>query len=165
MELSHALKLVDYLTIVALLLGPVLAVGITLWHQERHQKYTARERLFIQLMSHRKSFPPTREWAQGLNLIDVLYAKHPKVVKAWHDLFDYAHIRPMDNNEFERKNLILMSQMAESLGYKTLQQADINRFYSPEMHGNQAVKHAEMENELLRVLKNTQSLSATQKQS
>jgi len=145
-------------TLVALFLGPVFGVFITLWYQQRMQKRLTKERLFIQLMGHRKGL--SVEWVNGLNVIDVIYADHPKVVEAWHDFYDYLHIRPMDPKQFEHRVVTLLSEMATSLGYASLKQVDIDKVYSPEAHGAQAKMNEELQTEFLRVLKSTQSLSA-----
>jgi hypothetical protein len=43
----------DIVTIIALILGPVLAVGITLWSQRRSKKLTTKRQLFVTLMANR----------------------------------------------------------------------------------------------------------------
>jgi hypothetical protein len=45
----------DYITIFALFAGPAIAVIITLWHQSRTTKKEAKQKLFLDLMSNRKS--------------------------------------------------------------------------------------------------------------
>lgn len=148
-------------TLIALFLGPVSAVAITLWHQRRTEKRASKERLFITLMAHRKSFPPTFDWAQALNLIDVVYAKHPKIVKLWHDLYDILCQVPISDQKFNHKYLDLLSAMAKVLGYKTLHQTDIDKFYSPQAHGTHAQQQQELAQELLRVLKASGSIGTT----
>src|SRR2546428_12924040 len=102
--------------VLATALGPLAAVLITLWHQDRKQKRDAKERLFVTLMAHRKSAPIALEWARSLNLIDVLYAEHPKVIRAWHDLYDYFYMKPLDQKQLDHKRMTLMSEMARAIG-------------------------------------------------
>jgi hypothetical protein len=45
--------------------------------------------------------------------------------------------------------------MARSLGYKTIKQAEIDKYVTPRGIGEQHEKKAEIQQELLRVLKNT----------
>jgi hypothetical protein len=149
--------------IISTALGPITAVLITLWHQDRQQKKNAKERLFITLMAHRKSFPPRIEWANALNLIDVVFVDHPKVVTAWHDLYDYLHnTNNIDISQFEYKNTKLLSEISHILGYKNLQQIDIDRFYSPQAHGNQVALSTAIQSEFLVFLRNLQASIATQ---
>jgi len=65
---SSTIGLKDILTLVALVLGPLLAVWWTLRHEDHKQKRAAKERLFLTLMAHRKSNPPAADWANSLNL-------------------------------------------------------------------------------------------------
>lgn len=143
--------------ILATALGPIAAVLITLWHQDRAQKRGAMQRLFITLMAHRKSFPPAVEWVRALNLIDVIYSGHPKVVGAWHSLYDYMHVKPIDMKQFEHRHIELLTAMAKVLGYD-IQQTDIDKFYSPQAHGDQAALNAQMNTEFLNFLRNIQEL-------
>src|SRR6185312_16955827 len=79
----------DWLTLAALILGPTLAVWLTLNFQKRTEKRAAKDRLFMTLMAHRKS-TPNLEWATALNLIDVVYSGHPTIVGKWHSMYNLA---------------------------------------------------------------------------
>jgi hypothetical protein len=129
----------EVVTIIALLLGPIGAVGISLWHQRRTQKHDAKERLFLLLMAHRRSNPPTFEWANSLNLIDVVFAHHVEVVAKWHELYDIVIREPVNWTQWNHSYIELLSEMATVLGYRRLRQTDIDRFYAPQAHGTQAL--------------------------
>jgi len=149
----------DYATIVALISGPVVAVIITLWYQRRVEKRSAKERLFAVLMAHRRSNPPTIEWVQSLNLIDVVFQDSAEVVRKWRELFDLMN-HPTDQinwNQVGHVRIELLSEMALSLGYDRLSQTDIDRFYMPQGLVDQAAMQGEMQKEFLRVLKATQT--------
>jgi hypothetical protein len=148
----------DWLTLVALLLGPICAVVVTLWHQSRTEKRAAKQGLFLRLMSHRKSIPISQEWVQGLNLIDVVYADHPKVVGLWHQMYDVFHTPPLNEEKVQHARLELLSAMAKALGYKALQQTDIDKFYVPQAHSDQAGRIYEVQSEFLRVLKASKNM-------
>ena len=155
----------EWATLSAIALSPTVAVGITLWYQGRSQKYNAKHNLFVTLMAYRKSFPPTLEWANALNLIDVIYADHSKVVSLWHDVYSILTAPPPISWEEQRhKYLDLLSEMGKVLGYRALQQTDIDKFYSPQAHGNATQLSYEIQTEFLRVLKSTQSLFVLPKQ-
>jgi hypothetical protein len=148
----------DIVTIIALIVGPVAAVCITLWYQRRTEKRATKERLFMSLMAHRKSMPPTPDWANALNLIDVVYADSPTIVRQWHSLYDVLTQAPMNMQRFNHLYIELLSLMATSLGYRSIQQTDIDKFYAPQALGDQVVMNAEIQKELLRVLKATHSI-------
>lgn len=149
----------DYATIFALIAGPISAVIITLWYQKRSEKRSAKERLFAVLMAHRRSNPPTIEWANALNLIDVVFEDHPVVVTKWRELYDLLNHPAAQINwgQVGHVRIELLSEIALALGYRRLQQTDIDRFYMPQGHADQATMQAELQNEFLRVLKATQT--------
>ncbi|MBN9588295.1 MAG: hypothetical protein BGN85_05570 [Alphaproteobacteria bacterium 64-11] len=149
----------DWLTLIALVLGPILAVAWTLHHQDRKERRSAKERLFIQLMAHRKSIPISLEWAQALNVIDVVYADHPKVVERWHDLYDTLCTTNPPDSRVQHERLELLSEMAKALGYGGLQQTDIDKFYVPDAHAQQAARAFEVQTEFLRVLKASKNMA------
>jgi len=153
-------------SVIGLIAGPVLAVLITLWHQERTQKRQAKLQLFLTLMAHRKSVAPPLDRTNALNLIDVVYAGDSKVVALWHRLYELLCQKPegVDVEAKNHTNLDLLSEMAKVLGYKNLQQTDIDKFYVPQDVGDNAQMQVNLAKELLRVLKSTQSFSATPKE-
>ena len=158
--MTHA----ELASIGAIIIGPIAAVIITLWHQDRAQKRQAKMGLFITLMAHRKSNPPTLEWANALNLIDVVYADHPKVVGLWHDGYELLNRRDLtDWQAWNHKYLELLSEMAQILKYKALKQTDIDKFYAPQAHGDVAKMQSDLARELLRVLQATERLSVEQR--
>jgi hypothetical protein len=124
--------------IVAIVFGPVSAIIIYLW-------------------SHRKSFPPPQDLANALNLIDVVFEDCPTVINKWHQYYDLlCQIQAWEENKQKREHIYLelISEIARSLGY-LIQQTDIDKFYLPRAHGEQAEINAEIQREWLRVLKNT----------
>lgn len=84
------------MNIIAVISGPILAVLISLWLQNRKHKKDTQQHLFLTLMAYRKSYPPPNAWVESLNLIDVVFAKHQKVVKLWHEYHDLLSQKPPD---------------------------------------------------------------------
>src|SRR5712664_1308158 len=124
----------DIISIIAILVGPVTAVSITLWWQRRKEKRDRKLALFTTLMAHRRASPPTYEWVNALNLIDVVFADNPKVLTLWHELYLMLQ-NPNPTQAQGHKYLELLSVMAASLGFRHLQQTDIDKYYSPQVHG------------------------------
>ena len=152
------------MNIIAVVSGPIIAVLITLWYHSHKQKQDAKRQLFFTLMAHRKSSPPTTDWVDSLNLIDVIFSSHPKVVTLWHEYYLILHQKPFDFETSEYKYLDLLLAMARCLGYRNILQTDIDKFYSPQAHGDQAILSTRIQQEFLRVLENTQSLEGLQSQ-
>lgn len=159
---DEASRHMDIINIAAILLSPVVAVAVTLWWQGRKEKRDAKRRLFVTLMQSRKASPPTHDWVNALNLIDVVYADCPRVVALWHELYDLFH-NPARTQAQDHKQLELLSEMAKVLGFRRLQQTDIDKFYSPQAHVDQLIVNAQCQSEWLRVLRNTSQLMPLQR--
>ena len=146
-----------WLSIISTLLSPVIAVLVTLWWQNRKEKRDSKEKLFLTLMAHRKTYPPSQQWVDGLNVIDVVFADVPQVVELWHRYYEGLANPPANENYQSREHtyLLMLSAMARALGYKKLEQTDIDKFYSPQVHGNQLELNYKCQTEWLRVLENT----------
>lgn len=155
---------IQTMNIIAVVLGPIIAVTITLWYQSRKEKRDAQLRLFTILMAHRKSIPPPIDLVNGLNLIDIVFAKHRKIVDLWHEYYELLCQEQVNWPIAESKYLDLLANMAQVLGYKNLLQTDISRFYSPRAHGTQAELNEKTQREFLRVLENTAYFVVTKKE-
>lgn len=153
----------EIMNIIAVISGPIIAVAVTLWYQQRKEKRAAKYHLFTILMAHRKSNPPTFDLVQGLNLIDVVFASNRKIVYLWHEYFDLLCQDQVNWQIAEPKYLDLLASIANELGYKNLLQTDISRFYSPRAYGAQAELNEKTQKEFLRVLENTASFVVTRK--
>lgn len=151
-------------TATALIIGPIAGVILALALQRRKEKRDAKMRAFMVLMAHRKTMPPVQDLVNHLNLVDLVFEKERDVVHLWHEYFDLLCHEPLNMQLVEPKYLDLLASMAKSLGYKELAQTDIARFYSPKAFASQTVLNMEIQTELLRVLKGTQSLSSVPQQ-
>ena len=117
MNLDLTVKVTDIVMIFAVLLGPIFAVCITIWAQQRNDKRSAKLQLFITLMSERKSVNVSNARANALNNIDVIFSDNEKVTSIWHK---YYSLLSQSNHE-ERGHTWneLLSSMAKDLGIKT----------------------------------------------
>ena len=148
-------KNMEYINIIAIISGPVFAVCITLWWQDRKEKRNAKMNLFMTLMSYRKALLPlNQEWVNALNLIDVVFGDNRKVVTLWHEYHEMFYRKDRDFAGEDRKHLDLLYEIARELGYENLQQTDIDRFYAPRGIGDQSKLNEEIQQENLKYLKN-----------
>jgi hypothetical protein len=150
----------DYATIIALLLGPVISVAVTLWYQKRSERRAEKRKLFITLMANRKANPPSADWAGALNLIDVVFTNSPKIVSHGHTLYQVMQTKPWNYINYNHAYLDLLSAIANDLGYHKLTQTDIDKFYSPEAHGQLQARQDELQQEFLRVLRASQNFGS-----
>ena len=95
---------------------------------------------------------------QRLDSIDVIYSDDSRVLESWHRLYDILNTPGFNNQQFVHQYLNLLSAMAHSLSYRSLQQTDIDKFYAPQALGDQATLQAETQKEWLRILKATPTL-------
>jgi hypothetical protein len=110
-------------------------------------------------MANRQKNPISESWVDALNSIDVVFQDNKKVRAAWKEYLDSLNQK---SSHFENQNsykLDLLSEMAESLGYKQLKQTEIDKFYSPVYFGSQQTRQEILFNETLRVLMHSKSQS------
>jgi len=75
------------ISILAILLSPVIAVGVTLWFQRRKDRRDAKLWILNTLMQTRHHGPASDEKVRAFNMIDVVFRKSPKVRELWHEYF------------------------------------------------------------------------------
>ncbi len=74
--------------------------------------------------------PPTTEWVNSLNLIHVVFADHTNIVNLWHHYYDELYSQTPNPSRVQAREhtyLQMLSEMARVLGYKRLQQTDIDK--------------------------------------
>ncbi len=147
---------------IAVILGPIVAVVITLfyqtWYQNHKDKMDLKHRVFLSLMAYRKTIPLKTSVVDALNTIQVVFSDNPKILQLWSELYPLLG-ETQDTNRAELRNhkyLDLILSIADSLGYKNLKQTDIDKFYNPQPHVEQKMLDGALQVELLRVLQNTE---------
>lgn len=130
--------------ILAVILGPILAVQIQKWLEQSREKQGRRLWVFKVLMSTRGTLL-SPDHVQALNLIDVEFygsRKYKQVLAAWKIYLDHLALDdPPDNAAWdrwhERRNDLLtklLFEMAKSLSYE-FDEVQIRRaFYIPKGH-------------------------------
>lgn len=157
----------DWLTILAILLSPVIAVLVTLWMQFRRQARDRQLVVLITLFANRHQ-PVANECVQALNAIDVVFGSNARVRQLWREYYDMLGNAGLNNpNGFEQrqaKNRELIYAMAQSLGFRgAISHNDMERVYIPEAMGRDRERVDEIARELLRVLKASGGVSLSQR--
>jgi Family of unknown function (DUF6680) len=157
----------DFASLLAVLLSPVIAVGVTLWYQTRKEKRDAKRWIAQTLMATRHS-QITDEAVRALNLIDLVYYDSPSVRRLWREYFEMLSNEGLNNPigwaTRQKKNLEMLTEMATVLGYgKAVTHLDVDRVYYPQGLGDQAQRAREISDELLRVLRGSQGLQVLPK--
>lgn len=145
----------------AIFLGPVTAVCITLWIQNRKETREAKLQLFLTLLTERKDVTFSKRAIDALNTIDVVFHDNQKVVELWHKHFALRQSPP--TQELQHTWTELLDEMAKVLRYSNLRQIDLDKFYTTQGQVEQAMIQKEIQAEWLRVLKETKCLSVTPK--
>lgn len=149
------------MNIIAVIIGPIVAVVITLFYQRYKEKQDTKHRAFLLLMAHRKSIPPNYAMVEVLNTLDVVFSKNRKIVDLWHKY--YSLLAQPPSEERQHTWLELLSEIAKDLNYPTVKQTDLDKFYIPQGHMDQLELQGSIQKEFLRVLQNTAELVVTKK--
>jgi len=107
------------LNLVAILLGPIIAVLIGQVLQDRAEKRKERMAILRALMVSRTG--PTIEGMNALNTIDIIFADDKRVRDCWREYFDklstdnpsQAELKKMEDAQYR-----LIEAVLKSLGYK-----------------------------------------------
>lgn len=147
-------KLQAWITALAIFLGPLAGVIFTFWFQSRKDKSAEKHRLFLTLMGERKAPAVSAQVAQALNKIDVVFSDCDKVKTLWHEYYALLHQPPGEPRV--HKWLELLASMAAELHYSHLSQIDLDKFYIPQGHVDDAEFQRKVAGQWSRVLENTE---------
>ncbi|MCB5177580.1 DUF6680 family protein [Microvirga lenta] len=132
---------VDWAVVIATFVGPIVAVGITLWAQARDSHKRNRMELFSNMMRSRRS-PTAIEFVGSLNLVPVHFHSDQAVISRYADLMaifsdsswrskDQEAIRQI-NEKAELAIAYLLSAMSRVLGVPIEQLAILRGAYAPQ---------------------------------
>lgn len=141
-------RTIEIITALAVLLSPVIAVGVTLWYQGRKERRGSKFWVFNTLIGARHS-PLSDQNLRALNLIDVVFHDDGDVRRLWHEYYDMLNNAGLNNPAGfatrQKKNLEMLTKMAATLGYKaTITHLDVDRVYYPVALAEQAARNQEL---------------------
>jgi len=142
MEFDWTVKVTDIVMIIAVLVGPVIAVQLTRYLDERNEVRGRKLWVYKTLMATR-AYNLSPQHVEALNRIDLEFsesAKHEKkVLGYWRQYLDLLGNRNMTPEQWgvKRVELLvdLLYQMGLSLGYEHDKTQLKNGTYSPVAHG------------------------------
>ena len=120
----------DWINLLAIVMGPLLAVLVTLWIEERRRIKDQRTQTLRMLLSTRH-LPSDPAYSTALNLIPVDFNSKANVMSAWQAYIEKTRFRPLPQaEEAHRAEMInkqtkLIFAMTQCLGYK-LPETDIS---------------------------------------
>lgn len=147
-------RIIEGATLLAILLGPILAVQANKWVEKASSRKSRKEHVFRTLMATRAA-RLSPDHVQALNMIDFEFygggEKERRVQNAWNDYRDQLNV-PNSPETIEvwaqRGNdlfIELLSQMAIAVNYKFEKTHIRKSVYSPVAHGN-----LEQDNDIIR---------------
>ena len=148
----------DWITIAAIVIGPALAVALTLFIESRRIKRRERMFVFMRLWRMRGMYPMPEEFVDALNEIDVVFHGNDRIIDLWRSVHDASMIEPFNALAQERFNtrlLDLLHEMGRFLDYE-IRQTTIGRAYRPEQFRIAHQMQSEIANETLRALRNSE---------
>ena len=154
---------VDGVTVAALILGPVAAVLVSIWVQNRKEKRQNQLAIFTALLTTSKFNPLAPENIQAMNMIDIVFHDKSTVRRVRRELFELFADPKLGNppgvEKREKKRQELIYEIAKVVGYsEEVSLLDFERIYFPEGLAIQAIRSDQILNELLRVLKSSGSI-------
>jgi hypothetical protein len=161
----------EWVTILALLVGPVLAVIVTRYVDSIRAKHERRMTIFRALMATRRA-QLSPEHVGALNLVEIEFHGETPVIEAWKNYFSnlsgpaiYPTATPQDVDQFvrARSNLLtkLLHAIATSLKFK-MEQLDIDeRGYAPTAWFNDENTVRQIRTLALEVLQHKRGLPVT----
>jgi hypothetical protein len=139
MEALTTVKPFEWLTIAAIVLGPIFAVQAEKLVEARRERTRARRGLFHTLMRTRAA-RVSPQHVEALNSINFYFRKDKRVVEAWKIYFDHLNTPypEKENDNWARRAedcfVKLLTEMAAVLGY-VFDEVQIRRgIYAPRAH-------------------------------
>lgn len=154
LQTLQVMEIQTWITGLAIFLGPLTGVLFTIWFRARKETRDAKERLFLVLMSERKNHFISKDVTKALNQIDVVFADNPQIKALWHKYYSLLSQPP--GEERLHTWLEMLAAMAQELRYQGLSQVDLDKFYIPQGHVDDAEFQREMGALWQRVLENTE---------
>ncbi len=148
------MELRDWLTIIALILGPILAVQITELLARRKESKQKKLDLFQKLMSTRATrLSPIH--VEALNMIDLTFYGEKPVIEAWRMYLD--HLGTDSTTEGWNQRVLdllndLLFKMSKSVGYDIDMLTIKNVCYTPVAHSQMEKEWNEIRKTILLVL-------------
>ena len=128
-QLYWGLKIYELITIVAILVGPVVAVAIQLLAEARRQKKEQQTNTMRMLVSTRH-MPSDAAYSTAINMIPIDFNDNQKVMAAWNTYIETIKFQPTaENVSVHEKKIVtkqtkLIFEIMKSLGYN-LPETDI----------------------------------------
>ncbi len=155
----------DWAVIIATFLGPISAVVITLWSQDRLLKRQERRQLLSTMMRYRRDIIST-EFVGALNLVPVHFGQRASVMDRYSNLmktfgdvgWKVPDAVPALNDRVETEVAYLLSEMSKVVGSNIDQLHILRGAYAPQGWANEQDKRNRIQDGLLDILEHRRAL-------
>ncbi|WP_305095966.1 DUF6680 family protein [Croceibacterium aestuarii] len=119
----------EWLTLLAIVLGPIIAVIITLVVEAQRRSRQQRLEIFRTIMTTRH-LPGDARYSSSINLVPVEFNRNRAVVEAYNDYIEETRFKPQAGDEEKKFRLLaskqtkLIAAMAKDLGFR-LRESDL----------------------------------------
>ena len=158
------MRTIEVLTLLAILLGPILAIQIQK-RIETHKEIKDRKlNIFKSLMATRGA-RVSFEHVRALNMIDIEFTKHKDITEAWKYYLDCLSSDMVNGNpelwanERDKLFVELMNKMGTVLGY-CFDKVHLNKsIYTPKAHNEEEIYQLSIREQLKKIFNGEQSIS------
>lgn len=140
------IKMNEWISILAVLTSPLIAVCVTIWVEKRGQKRKDKMDLFKVMMTQRGT-TTTELWVNALNSMPIVFSEDKEVLSALNVFLDTTKVNKpedMDIEIYENKKIKLLEVMANSLGYSNINWEQIKSPYQPSWINNERIFNSKM---------------------
>ncbi len=109
--LYFGLKPYELLTLVGIMIGPIIAVIITLWTESKRKQREGQIQVTRMLLNTRH-MPSDPAYSIAINLVPVEFSKCKKVMQAWREYIETVRYRPSSENQQEHLRILNAKQTA-----------------------------------------------------
>jgi hypothetical protein len=158
------LTVAEWLTLAAIILGPILAVATQLWIQARKSKRDTKLWVFNMLMGHRAT-PVNANFVQAFNLIDTVFYDNWEVRDKREECLAIVtnaaghNLTPQDAERLKDLVAEMLSKMGSELGYDFDHTEIKDTGYYPVAFENVEAATAALKEKSLAVLEGKASIS------
>lgn len=165
------LKASEWIMIIAVVLGPILAVLTQIFVQRYQEKRTQKFWVFSTLMNLRgAALAP--DFVRALNYIDVVFHKNKKVRERWQTLLQHFTSDAYKPQNFGAQTIEtsrdllaeLLAEMAKELDYRFDHTHIKNSAYYPAGHGQYETELQEIRQKSIEILKGNASINVVVKE-
>ncbi|GAO38353.1 hypothetical protein SCH01S_14_00170 [Sphingomonas changbaiensis NBRC 104936] len=107
--LYWGMKFGEWVTFWGLVLGPVIAVAITLLVERRRRQHEQRTQVLRMLLATRH-LPGDATYSVAINLIPVEFNDSKTVMSAWQSYIEQVRFTPTEDNKQEHQKLVFSKQ-------------------------------------------------------